>query len=146
MSRVSGNVATERERKYEIAKCVQLRKAYRAFNFKLLIYRATLPAFEQLISLCARSSVCTASAKIITLVISQHGSIVQSIHRNSRSSLIFKKIRPNDFSCRKTAPNSYTLRIERLFNNTGRQNLTKPQTVFVNTTLPKKIRGYSLHS
>ena len=41
MSRVSDNVATERERKYEIAKYVQLRKAYRAFNFKLLIDRAT---------------------------------------------------------------------------------------------------------
>ena len=58
MSRVSGNVATERERKYEITKCVQLRKAYRAFNFKLSIYRATLPAFEQLISLSVRDHPC----------------------------------------------------------------------------------------
>ena len=29
----------------------------------------------------------------------------------------FKKIRPNDSFCPRTAPNSYTLRIERLFNN-----------------------------
>ena len=58
MSRVSGNVATEQERKYEIAKCVQLRKAYRTFNFKLLIYRATLSAFEQLISLSVGAHPC----------------------------------------------------------------------------------------
>ena len=58
MSRMNGNVASERERKYEIAKCVQLIKAYRAFNVKLLIYRATLPAFEQLISLSVRAHPC----------------------------------------------------------------------------------------
>ena len=45
-----------------------------------------------------------------------HGSIVQSVHRNSRSSFIFKEIRSNDSFCPKTAPNSDTLRIERLFN------------------------------
>ena len=43
-----------------------------------------------------------------------HGLIAQSIHRNSIFSYIFKKIRPNDPSCPKTAPNSYTLRIERI--------------------------------
>ena len=36
---------------------------------------------------------------------------------NSRFEFIFKNIWPNDPSCSKTPPHSYTLRIERFFSN-----------------------------